>query len=374
MKALLVGNYPADEQHSLLGFRNGLFGELTRQGVEVRVICPEPRAINAHRLFPGSRKWLGYIDKLALFPRDLRRAMGWADIVHLCEHSSAIYTRYLQKTPHLVTCHDMMGIRAAKGEMPEWSVGRTGRMYQRKILEGLCRAGHIACISDTTRTELERISGLPASRLTTIYNGLFYPFRPMAEEESRARLQGLGMALETPFLLHVGHNAPTKNRMGLLKIYRALRQPPYSLPFPLVMAGQAFTEEMQRYVVENGLQDGVRALVGPDNEQIRALYSRAKALIFPSLYEGFGMPVIEAQACGCPVFTSNRAPLNEVGGDAAIYFDPTQTEVAARIIACSLESAGEMAAAGLENVKRFTTQRMAEGYLQTYQRILESPR
>src|SRR5437867_2329783 len=130
MRVLLVGNYPADQQYSLQGFRNVLLRELTNRGVEVRAIQPEPRAINGHRLIPGSRKWLGYIDKLFLFPIVLRRAMDWADIVHFCEHSSAVYTKHLQSVRHIVTCHDMMGIRAALGEMPEWSVGKTGKMYQ----------------------------------------------------------------------------------------------------------------------------------------------------------------------------------------------------------------------------------------------------
>ena len=370
MRVLLVGNYPADEQYSLLGFRNVLLKELAARGIETRLVHPEPRAIHAKSFLPGSRKWLGYIDKLALFPKTLKRAMDWADVVHLCEHSSAVYTQYLQRVPHLVTCHDMMGIRAALGEMPEWKVGKTGQIYQQMILKGLRRSQHIACSSETTRLDLARIGRLTEERMTVLYLGLFYPFRPMADQESAALTAELGLALNTPFLAHIGQNSPTKNRIGLLKIYRALCQNPDVPLMPLLMMGKPFTEELRRYIAENNLQENVRELVGLNNEQIRALYSRATALIFPSLYEGFGLPVIEAQSCGCPVFTSNRAPMTEVGGAAAIYFDPEQPTQAADIIADNLGRAEAMKSAGFENVKRFTTERMIEGYLQTYTRIL----
>ena len=82
----------------------------------------------------------------------------------------------------------------------------------------------------------------------------------------------------------------------------------------------------------NGLRDRVIELTNITNEDLRALYSKATALLFPSLREGFGWPIIEAQACGCPVFTSDRVPMTEVGGDAAIYLDPTDPRPAPRLL------------------------------------------
>ncbi|MDB6040900.1 MAG: glycosyl transferase group 1, partial [Verrucomicrobiales bacterium] len=106
------------------------------------------------------------------------------------------------------------------------------------------------------------------------------------------------------------------------------------------------------------------------SEELRALYSIAEILIFPSLEEGFGWPIIEAQACGCRVVTSNRAPMTEAGGDPAFYFDPKNAETAAAMIWSALnENSGEKAArieAGLRNVNRFSAGRMTDNYCARY--------
>jgi glycosyltransferase involved in cell wall biosynthesis len=134
---------------------------------------------------------------------------------------------------------------------------------------------------------------------------------------------------------------------------------------------------MRRLVEEDtNLIGHVHERSGVDDVGLRALYSHAQALIFPSLYEGFGMPLIEAQACGCPVFTSNRAPLTEIGGMGAGYVDPEQPEAAARFIAERLSEPGRrerMIQAGFENVhKRFTTDRMVDDYLKLYRTVKAS--
>jgi glycosyltransferase involved in cell wall biosynthesis len=374
MKILLIGNYPVDQQYSLLAFRNVLLKELQARGFEARVISPEPKAIFCKLSRVRLRKWMGYVDKLILFPRALRQAAGWADVVHLCEHSSAVYAKYLQNVPHIVTCHDMMGIRSALGEIPEWPSSPTGRIYQKMILDGLRQSKHVACISQTTQQDFVRISGVPASRTTLIYNGFFAAYTPMSESESAAHLDGLNLPWHEPYLMHIGHNSPTKNRLGLLKIFDILRRDARYSRIRLMMAGMPSTEELTRYIHEHQLDDCVHELVGLNNEQVRALYSRAQALIFPSLYEGFGLPIIEAQACGCPVFASNRAPMTEVGGDAAIYFDPTKPGLAARIIGEHLSMADRITGAGFENIRRFTTERMLDEYVAAYRQLFSTGR
>jgi glycosyltransferase involved in cell wall biosynthesis len=141
----------------------------------------------------------------------------------------------------------------------------------------------------------------------------------------------------------------------------------------LVMAGKPWTEAMRQFVTERNLQDEVVELLNLENEQLRALYSRAKALLFPSLYEGFGLPVIEAQACGCPVFTSNRAPLTE----SVVTRLSTLIRAAragAQIVADHWGATDRMSTAGLENVKRFSTQKMIDEYIQVYEHILSRHR
>lgn len=369
MKVLLIGNYAADQQQSMLGFAGALLSGLCSRDIEARLITPAQMFGKFGQSDAGIGKWLGYVDKFGLFPRTLRRALAWADVVHVCEQGNAMYVPYLQSIPHLVTCHDLLAIRSAHGELPDWTTGRTGRIYQKLILNGLKQAQFIACVSETSRHDLLRISHISEERTRVIHNGPYFIYHIMPTGESEPILTALGVP-QTPFLLHVGGNQPYKNRSGVLAIYAALRRLMPETPLRLVLAGKPFSLEMRQTIAENNLADHVLELTGLTNEQLRALYSRANALVFPSLYEGFGLPIIEAQACGCPVFTSNRAPMTEVGGTAAVYFDPIQPEQAAQVIANHLGDLARMTAAGYENIKRFTTTRMIDDYIQVYQSLI----
>lgn len=340
-------------------------------GEQVRILAPQGIWGKRRPPIKGMQKWLGYADQYLLFPSELKRAIRWADMVHVCDQGNAIYLNYLQKVPHLITCHDLIAIKSAKGELPGVATGTTGKVYQHLIWKGLKRANYVVCDSETTKSDLFRLCNVPEAKTSVIPISLLHKFHPMLETERRVILYALGIAPEEEFVLHVGGNQFYKNRLGLLHIYNTLKHGEFGFPMRLVLAGKPLSEAMRRYIVEQGLEASVLELTDLENEQIRALYSRAKALIFPSLYEGFGLPIIEAQACGCPVFTSNRAPMTEVGGNAAVYFDPTQPEAAAQIIAAHLEATDWMVSAGLENVKRFTLERMIEEYLQTYRRLLD---
>ena len=155
-----------------------------------------------------------------------------------------------------------------------------------------------------------------------------------------------------------------------LQIFRAMRDAGNADGMKLVLAGKPLPQAMRDEIARHGLTGQVLELSDIDGETLGALYSRAAGLVFPSLYEGFGLPVIEAQASGCPVFTSNRAPLTELGGDAAAYFDPTRPAEAAQVIASGLADRNRMVQAGLENVQRFSGSRMIDNYIQAYESIL----
>ncbi len=371
MKVLLVGMYPADQQYSLQGFAGALKSGLSLRGCDVRLISP--RVALGRAKIPRMGKWLGHADKFVLFPQELKRAAAWADVVHLVDHGHAIYVKHLPHVPHIITCHDLIAAKAAFGELPEWALMGTARVYQQMILDGLRQAGHVACISEATRQDVLRMAHVPDTQTSLIYDALFYPYRPMPGDESTPVVKTLGLESDAMFFIHIGRDVPTKNRDGLVKIFRVLREQCGMARAKLVLAGKPLTQEMRQFIREQGVEDGVLELSHLSNEHLRALYSRAQALIFPSLCEGFGLPIIEAQACGCPVFTSNRAPMTEVGGTAAVYFDPTQPDHAAQIIAGNLDAREEQITAGFENVKRFTTERMVDEYLHLYQSLTNSP-
>lgn len=369
MKILLIGNYLPDQQQSMQRFTNMLQVGLTQLNYEVRIIRPE---IFFSKIKPSSNglgKWLGYIDKFVLFPRQLRQAVLWADVVHICDHSNAVYTNYLQDVPHVVTCHDLLAIRSAFGEIKENHTKWSGRQLQRMILTGLQRSQRIACVSQQTSRDLLRLAEVNPSNVSVIYQGLNYPYTQMKQAEATQHLASLGIPSNLQFLLHVGGNQWYKNRLGVLSIFNYLKQQPNLSELYLVMAGKPFTNQMHQFIETSNLNKQVIELVAVENEDLRALYSTAVALLFPSLQEGFGWPIAEAQACGCPVFTSNRAPMTEVGGEAAIYIDPSQPEQAAQVMYNNFSNIKKLKEAGLANVQRFTPKKMFESYIHIYQEV-----
>jgi len=335
---ILLANYLPDEQESMQRYADMLGNFLTAKGWSVEIIRPEPWFGRLKRSGQGLGKWLGYIDKFLVFPWILRRHLRQRRLalnlggegkllVHICDHSNAMYTRWMTDVPHVVTCHDVLAIQSGLGLIPEHKTGWTGRVLQRWILSGLRRAVQVVCVSEQTRKELLALAPELEGRSRVVENPLNYPYSPIPPEKATIHLANLGLAERLGagrgrFLLHVGGNQWYKNREGVIRIFGQLlaRYPQLTerTPLYLVMVGKPPTEAMRRVVEQSNLVERVVFTGKVSEEQLSALYSSAGALIFPSLREGFGWPLIEAQACGCPVVTTDLAPMNQVAGPTAL--------------------------------------------------------
>lgn len=372
MKVLLVGNYETDRQESMLRFADALQRGLNTTGVQAKIIRPESRIGRLHSGSHGLGKWLGYLDKFVLFPPRLRQAVRTADVVHICDHSNAMYVPHVAARPHLVTCNDMLAIRSAKGEFPQNRTGWTGRILQRWILGNLKRAPRLTCISEATRGDVLRLTGHSAEKVTVTHMGLNHPYAPVAEvaEAAEARREGKTFDREVfarhrvpdePYIIHVGGTQWYKNRAGVLAIHQALG-PDAPRLLLIGRSGAALPAHvLQRSHVEN--------------DALAALYSGAELLLFPSLEEGFGWPIVEAQACGCRVLTTGKPPMTEVGGEAAAYLpEPENAATGAThvraLLAQDQPTRRRRVAAGLANAARFSTQRMIDSYRAIYEELL----
>ena len=368
MKVLIVGNYPLSYQQSMHRYVELLAQGLKIAGVDARLIRPTPLFGRLKRGDGGLAKWLGYMDRFLLFPPLLRwRAKGF-DVVHIADQGNGMYASMLGNKPSVVTCHDMLAIRSALGEVSENPLRLTGRFLQRWILRGLKRAAHVVCDSEQTQQDWLRI-GSPAEGGTSVVPiALNYPYRLMDQTERKARLDRLGVG-DAPYVLHVGSNTWYKNRPGLARIFDALVQHDTFGTFQLVIAGKALEAEVANWLQAQG--HGARLIqTGPvDNEDLRALYSGAALLLFPSLQEGFGWPIVEAQACGCLVATTNRAPMTEVGGQGAIYFDVSDARGAAATIVGAWGDRNLLIDRGATNATCYTTEAMIAGYVDAYRRV-----
>jgi glycosyltransferase involved in cell wall biosynthesis len=363
MKILLIGNYLHNKQQSMQRFAELMRDLLVGAGNDAWLVQPPAILGKVLPAAEGIGKWLGYIDRFVLFRDRLRKEAAKADVVLICDQANAVYVPMLHGKPHLVTCHDMLAIRSALGDIPGHQTGWSGRFYQRWILSGLRHAQQVVCVSEQTRHELLAVGGLPLARTSVVPNALNYPYRPMPFGEARSRLRALRAEESWRYFLHVGGNQWYKNRPGVVHIFGALASLPQFAGHHLILAGKPWPRELRATVEQYKLTARVHEWIDVSNEELRALYSGAEALIFPSLQEGFGWPIAEAQACGCPVFTSNRPPMTEVGGSAAVYIDPGCPLEAAQVIAERISDSDGLARRGLENAKRFAAEAMSTGYL-----------
>lgn len=369
---LLIGNYPPDHQQSMQRFAAMMLRGLTAHGVQAELMEPGAFLGNFRATGPFIAKWLAYIDKLILFPRRLRRRLAASPaLVHICDHSNAIYLDQIKRVPVVVTCHDLLAVRGALGEETDCPASLTGAFLQRWILRSLRRASAIACVSRATLADAQRLIAGTAPKLALIPNGLNYPYRRQPPGIVRSRLSIIaGLDLSRPFLLHVGSNLRRKNRPGVLRIFARCQE---KWDGQLVFAGDQLSAELVSLGSKLGLEARIITVVSPGSELLEALYNGALALLYPSRFEGFGWPIIEAQACGCPVICSRGAPLPEVAGEGALLHEVDDEEGfandAVRLFLDKTEWE-RRSAQSLQNAQRFTAGNMIAQYLDLYRTLV----
>ncbi|MEY2490048.1 MAG: hypothetical protein QOC70_1990 [Verrucomicrobiota bacterium] len=369
---LLIGNYPPDRQQSMQRFAMMMLEGLTTAGVPAELIQPEPFFGRFRYAGRFVAKWLAYIDKFVLFPRRLRNKLkARPGLVHICDHSNAIYARHVRGVPVVASCHDLLAVRGALGEQTDCPASFTGKLLQRWIISGLEAATVISCVSQATLADARRLvtrrNGKP--RLELIALGLNYPYRELPPREARARLaQYTSLAPGTPFVLHVGSNLHRKNREGVLRIFARCKD---RWNGSLVFAGEPPSDPLRSLARQLGVLDRVVEVPHATSELLEALYNCATALLFPSTFEGFGWPIAEANACGCPVICTDREPMTEVAGSAGLTHDlEDEAGFAADLLLLTNPTERELwSAKALENAKRFSAAPMIAKYCELYRSL-----
>lgn len=341
---------------------------------------------------PAARKWAGYADQYLLFPRELRRQAQTdaSDTLYVfCDQALGPWVPALAHRPHVVHCHDLLALRSALGEVPENPTRASGRLYQRYIRRGFRGARHFISISQQTRDDLHRVGGVQPVTSEVVFNGLNHPYRPLPRQQALALLGQAGLELPPAgLLLHVGGGQWYKNTAGVVALYARLatqalaRQEPVPGLLMVSPPAGASHSEVQEWLWQVPAGGQVQFRQGLDAGTLQALYSLARALLFPSLAEGFGWPVAEALACGCPVLTTDAAPMNEVGGEVAVYLPrlpssaalPQWAEAGATQLAALLAEPPEAALArrqrAMLRAELFDSDRAIDAYLRIYERVL----
>lgn len=269
-----------------------------------------------------------------------------------------------QKTPFILTIHDMIHEKYAHGGRGLFSLD-AGVIENKRLLA--MQAAAIVVVSENTRKDvLELIPGVDPAKIHTIHHGNSMP--------PRRPDQANNMLLPDNYLLFVGQRKAYKNFSWMLDQIAGLLQEDRTLH--LVCAGgpafdAAETEKMTAWGITSQI---VHPRIGSDAD-LAELYSRARCFVFPSIYEGFGIPVLEAFACGCPVVLCGASCLPEVGGDAALYFpegDGQMLKTSLYSLLRDPQLAVGMIAKGYERLKQFSWQKSVDAHLNLYQRVLAS--
>ena len=276
------------------------------------------------------------------------------------------------RQPRIVTCHDLIPLVLAKQYLAPVPGARTLQWLRDYARYRTAR--RVIAISEATRRDLIEYVGVAPERIDVVHSGVDherFSAQPLDGERERV-VQRLGF--EAPFLLCLGASDPRKN---LALLVRAFGQSGVARELMLVFAGPISARQRARLleaVRANALEGRVLILGYIDDALLVALYRQCLAYVFPSSYEGFGLPILEAMACGAATLTSGLSALGEVAGDAALTIPSLDQAVLAEGIArISTDSSlrETLRARGLEHVKAFTWQRCAQQTLACYARALE---
>jgi glycosyltransferase involved in cell wall biosynthesis len=323
------------------------------------------RHVRSYRPGDGSATRLLAMTSAALAPRVAARDVPRdVDVLH---HPVTVPIPRLPGTPTVTTVFDLQ-----HHELPQF-FSRAERLYRRWAYDGAARgADHVLTISEYSRAKLIEIAGVPPEHVTAIHLGIdhdrFAPEPTAADATLRERL-----SLPERFVVYPANLWPHKNHGRLIDAIGRLAD----TDVQLVLTGQEYggRAELEERARRAGVAERVRHLGYLEPGDVPALYRNALAMVFPSLYEGFGSPPLEAMACACPVASSTRGSLSEVIGDAALAFDPESTdEIAAAVdrIASDGQLREDLRARGRRQAAGFTWETAARRHVEAYERVAAS--
>jgi len=300
-------------------------------------------------------------NRSALFP--VERLVGDVDLYH----GTNFYLPPARSAKLALTIHDLSFM-----VHPQYSSPKIVGPFSKHVRRFSQRADLILVYSEATRADLERLLDVPRDKIVAAPMAVDDCLAPVERDRARAEV-GRRWGLHNPYILFVGMLEPRKNIPSILRAFDAIRD---TVNHDLVLAGDKGWEcrEIFRLVDELGLRDRARFIGFVPHTELAPLYSAADAFVFPSFYEGFGLPPLEAMKCGCPVVAADNSSMPEVLGDAALLVSADDW----RALASSLENVltderlrSDLITRGLNRVQSFSWRRCAEQTIAAYRRIVE---
>lgn len=320
-----------------------------------------PANFRARRL-PVPDAWLARAWHRLQLPLPVQLATGAVDLYHSPDFTLPPVSA---RIPTLLTVHDLSFERE-----PETTAPGLRAFLQQAVPRSVLRATHVLADSQATRDDLIDLYATPSAKITVLYSGVAARFQPVASPGQAAVRAQYALGAQ-PFVLCVGTLHPRKNHLRLIAaFYAALRHSEHNL---VIVGGPGGAEQSIRAAVQQlGLQQRVLLTGYVADAHLPALYSAAHAVAYPSLYEGFGLPLAEALACGTPVLASTAPCLPEVAGGAALLADPRDEQALAGAllrITSDADLRADLRARGLQRAAAFSWQAAARQLLALYTQL-----
>jgi len=281
-------------------------------------------------------------------------------------HSTDFVLPPLRRARGLITVHDLAFLR-----LPECADPGLRAYLSQAVPRSASRAQHILADSQNTRQDVMDLLKVPAEKVSVVPAGVEERFRPVQDEAELNRVRQR-YSLSEPFILSLGTLEPRKNLARLIEAHARLRRRVPAAPMLVIAGGRGWLYEGILSTARRYPADAVRLIGFVADEDLPALYTLARAFAFPSLYEGFGLPPLEAMACGTPVLCSNRPSLPEVVGDAALLADAEDTDAWSDALESVLHDPAlrsDLAERGRRQARLFTWNRAARILLSVYEAV-----
>lgn len=281
-------------------------------------------------------------------------------------HSPDFIPPFRRNCRSVITIHDLNFLL-----YPHFLTPESARYYG-QIDQAVRNCDHIIAVSESTKRDIIRLTGAPEHKITVVYEAAHPIYRPLQDAQLCQAVKDK-FEICGDFVLFVSTIEPRKNVPTLLMAYKQLLDN-YRAPVTLALGGEKgwLFDEVFALVEKLGLQERVRFLGRVSPEDLLGLYNAAKLLVHPAFYEGFGLPPLEAMACGTPVIVSNTSSLPEVVGDAAMLVEPTDADGLAVAIWRVLSDNGlrkQMVHKGLQRARLFSWEKAAQETLAIYRRL-----
>ena len=335
--------------------------------LELPATDPVPTADHAsYHPAPLNERWLYRLWYRLRLPLPVQWITGPLDLFHSPDFVLPPVSGHI---PTLLTVHDLSFIH-----YPELFPAPLIHYLNRVVPWSIGRATHILADSQATKQDLMTLWQVPAEKITVLYCGVAARFKPVTDSKRLTAVRHKYTLGDTPFILNVGTIQPRKNYQMLIRAFEPVAD---KFPHNLIFAGGKgwLYDEMMTEVERQGLNGRVHFIGFVDDNDLPALYSSASLLTFPSLYEGFGLPLLEAMACGVPVVSSNASSLPEVVGNSGLLLSPHDEAVWSaslnELLADPVRRA-RMVADGFRQARQFTWRKVGRELLSLYQNLLQA--